>query len=70
MDVEDLVVVRIRHLADKKGLSMNFLADFSGISRGYLSRIMNRKASPTVRTLKKIAEGLEVEVVELFVPGK
>lgn len=66
MDVEDLVILRIRELAEGKRLSMNRLADFAGFDRGHLSRIMNRKSSPTLRTLKKIAAALEVEVAELL----
>jgi len=70
MDVEVLVIVRIRELAAKKGYSMNLLADFSGFSRGHLSRIMNRKASPTLRTLKKIAAALDIEVAALLSPPR
>ena len=50
----------------RKKWSINQLADFSGLGRGYLSDVMNAKKSPTVRTLVKLADALETEVSELF----
>jgi transcriptional regulator with XRE-family HTH domain len=40
-----------------------FVAD---ISKSYLSAILRCKKSPTIRTLAKIAEALEIDVKELF----
>lgn len=50
----------------KKKLSLNHLADFSGIGRGRLSEILSGKSSPTLRTLAKIANALEVKMRDLF----
>lgn len=66
MDSHAVVRKRVRELAKKKGWSMNLLADFAGMSRSNLSRIMNGKQSPTVRTLKRIAETLEVPLKDLL----
>jgi len=66
VDVEDLVLLRIRELARKKGRSVSVLAELAGISRGHMSRLMNRKGSPTLRTLKKLAAELDVEVADLL----
>jgi transcriptional regulator with XRE-family HTH domain len=52
----------------RKGWSVNKLADFSGLGRGYLSDVLTTKKSPTVRTLVKIADALEIEVGDLFEP--
>jgi transcriptional regulator with XRE-family HTH domain len=49
---------RIRDLANAKGLSMNRLADFSGLSRGYVSRLLRAEQWPTLDTLAKLAEAL------------
>lgn len=57
---------RIRHLMRAKGLSVNRLADFSGIGRGRMSEILACKSSPTVRTLGRIADALDVAVADLF----
>ncbi len=66
MDAERLLILRLKELADAKGWSINQLADFSGLSRGHVSKIMRAKTSPSVKTLKKFATGLEVEVIDLF----
>jgi transcriptional regulator with XRE-family HTH domain len=50
----------------RKKWSINQLADFSGLGRGYLSDVLAAKKSPTVRTLAKLADALETEVSELF----
>ena len=55
----------------RKKWSINQLADFSGLGRGYLSDVLAAKKSPTVRTLVKLADALETEVSDLFerLPG-
>ncbi len=42
------------------------LAQKIGISRAYLSQIESGKRNPTIKTLKKIAKALEVEVEVLI----
>jgi transcriptional regulator with XRE-family HTH domain len=49
---------------------LNQLADFSGLGRGYLSDVLTAKKSPTVRTLVKLSEALEIEVGDLFRTGE
>lgn len=66
MDIEAVVASRIKFYAEKRGYSINHLADFAGVSRGYMSEVLRGKYSPTVRLLARIAEALEVEIVELF----
>lgn len=58
-------VARVRQLAKAKGLSVNRLADFAGVSRGYLSRLLRAEQSPTLDTLEKLAEALGVEARDL-----
>jgi transcriptional regulator with XRE-family HTH domain len=60
------VAERIKELADARGLTINRLADFAGMSRGYLSKLLRGEQSPTVRSLERIAAALEVEVRDLF----
>jgi transcriptional regulator with XRE-family HTH domain len=47
---------RIRYLMRGKGLSLNRLADFSGVGRGRMSELLAGKSSPTVRSLGRKAE--------------
>ena len=48
--------------------SVNNLADFSGVARGYVSELLNGRKSPTLNTLARLAEGLDVELRDLFAP--
>jgi transcriptional regulator with XRE-family HTH domain len=57
---------RIKALMAGQGLSVNRLADFSGVGRGRMSEILAGKSSPTVRTLGKIALALATDVRDLF----
>ena len=68
MNVHDTLIHNIKKLASSKGLSVNRLADFAGLSRGYMSTLLRGQNSPTVATLEKIADVLEVEVRDLFEP--
>jgi putative transcriptional regulator len=65
-DPHPTIAKRIKELASKKGWSGNLLADFAGMSRGYLHEVLRGKNSPTVSTLLRIAEALEVEVIDLL----
>jgi transcriptional regulator with XRE-family HTH domain len=50
----------------RKKWSVNQLADFAGVGRGYLSELLRGMKSPTVRTLAKIAAALGVGVRDLL----
>lgn len=59
---------RIRKLRTAKNLTQEKLAQKSGVSLLALQLLEARKPSrsPTLRTLKKLAEGLDIEVSELL----
>jgi DNA-binding phage protein len=61
---------RIQQAAKRKGWSVNQVADFSGLGRGSLSEIMRARRSPTLRTLRKIADALDVDVRDLVPASK
>lgn len=58
--------MRIKDVIKEKGLTINELAEILQINRVSLSSAIN--GNPTVETLTKIANALEVEVWELFTP--
>ena len=60
------LILSVRGQMKRKRWSLNQLADFSGLGRGYLSDVLTAKKSPTVRTLVKLADALEIEVRDLF----
>ena len=55
-------IVRIRM---EKGYTQERLAYESGMSKGFLSEIESGKKSPTIRTLGKIAETLNISLSKL-----
>lgn len=57
---------RIRQVRKARGVTQEALAERIDMSPQYLSRIEGGHQSPSVDTLAKLAESLEVEVWELF----
>lgn len=62
------LAARVRELAKRRRWSQNQLADFAGISRAQMSRVLNGAQSPTLATVVKIAGALEVGLRELLPP--
>lgn len=60
------VVARIRELAKRKRISLNKLADFAGVSRSHLARLLVQARSPTLLTLWRIAAALDANVRDLL----
>lgn len=56
----------IRRLRKQKGMSIQNLADASGVSVGMLSQIERDRANPSLRVITSIREALEVPVSALF----
>lgn len=55
----------IRTLREKKGLSVTDLARASGLSPAHISEIERGRTSPSIRTLEKLAQVLDVQTSEL-----
>ena len=60
--------LRIKEVIKEKGMTITELADKMRINRVNLSNMVN--GNPTVETLNKIADALEVSVTELFEQSK
>ncbi|MGB7094027.1 MAG: helix-turn-helix domain-containing protein, partial [Anaerolineales bacterium] len=60
------VGVRLRELRTERGLSMRALARLSGLSTNALSMVERGKTSPSVSTLYKLSEALEVPITAFF----
>ena len=56
--------LRVKEIIKEKGLTMQEVSDRIGIVRDTLTRQIN--GNPTVETLQKIADALEITVPELF----
>jgi transcriptional regulator with XRE-family HTH domain len=57
---------RVMQIRNQKGITQRELSERSGIAGSYLSRIENRHLEPRPKTLRKIAEALEVPLAEFF----
>ncbi len=64
----DNLVLNLKRLARRRRCSMNRLADAAGVARGALSDILAKRQSPTLTTLQKLADALEVPVGNLLLP--
>ncbi len=65
-EIRVLVAERIRMLASERGVTMIKLADFAGISRRSLHRVLAGEESLTIDRLAKIAAALDVHPRDLL----
>jgi transcriptional regulator with XRE-family HTH domain len=63
------VALAIRTLRQKNGLSQRQLAMRMRVPRTYVSKIENEKATPTLSSLERLAQALEVSVPDLLNGG-
>lgn len=59
---------RVRELRKARNWTLEQAATQAGLARSTLSKIENGQMSPTYDALKKLAEGLEISVPQLFTP--
>lgn len=57
---------RLRSLRRNRGLSLQALSSSSGLSRGFLSQVERNQVTPSVASLSRIAEALNVALDTLF----
>lgn len=67
MNVGQAVRERIAELCEEKHITINKLANISGITQSALNNIMSgRNNSTTISTIQKICDGLEITVTDFF----
>ncbi len=67
MNVGQAVRARIAELCEEKHITINKLANISGITQSTLNNIMSgRNNSTTISTIQKICDGLEITVTDFF----
>ena len=58
---------RIRELCDERNITVNKLATICGITQSTINNILSRRTTkPTVSTIKKICDGLDITLSEFF----
>ncbi len=58
---------KLRQLRSEKGLTLKQVAQKVNCTPAFLSQIENDKASPSIATLKKIAQVFNVRIVDFFI---
>ena len=67
MTLHDVIEQRILELCKQRGITLNKLATICGITQSTLNNIINGGSNnPTVSTIKKICDGLEIHLSEFF----
>ncbi len=67
MNVGQAVRERIAELCEEKHITINKMANISGITQSTLNNIMSgRNNSTTISTIQKICDGLEITVTDFF----
>jgi len=56
----------VRKLRTEKGLTLQQLADMSELTAAYISKIENDKVSPSIHTLKTLADTLNTNITDFF----
>lgn len=67
MSIGEACCQRIHELCDERKISINHLSIIYGITQSTLSNITSgRSKNPTISTIKKICDGLEITLLEFF----
>ncbi len=67
MNIGNAVRLRILELCNENNITVNKLATVCGITQSTLNNIINgRNNSTTVSTIKKICDGLNIEIIDFF----
>lgn len=67
MDTSTAVRQRILELCTQQGITVNRLANLSGVTQSTVNNIVSgRNHSATVTTIKKLCDGLDISLREFF----
>ena len=66
MDIDDLLAERVRELRKEQALTLDALAQRSGVSRSMISLIERGETSPTAAVLSKLADAFNLPLAALF----
>lgn len=65
-----MAVLRLKEIMTLKGMSRDELSSIVEVSPTTISNISSEKNLPTIQLLLKIAEALDVDIRELFIPTR
>ncbi|MCP4022482.1 MAG: helix-turn-helix transcriptional regulator [Desulfobacteraceae bacterium] len=64
---ETIISANLKKIRLQKGLTLQELADRTGLTKGYLSKVERSKKAPPYSTLTKIAAAMGVEVTNILI---
>lgn len=65
-NIKRILADNIRLLRTKKRYSQEAVAELAGIGQNQISEIENEHSNPSLETIVRIANALNVELIELF----
>lgn len=67
MGICQVVVNRINNLCKERNVTPNALSYLSGVSQSTIKSILNGESkNPGIVTLKKLCDGLDINIIEFF----
>ena len=67
MNISEAVKLRILELCQERKITLNKLSTICGLTQSTLNNIIHRSNSnPTIATIKKICDGLEISLIDFF----
>jgi transcriptional regulator with XRE-family HTH domain len=69
MEIDTFLAHRVRDLRKARGLTLEQLAELSGVSRSMISLIERQETSPTAAVLNKLADAFGISLPTLFAGG-
>ena len=62
-----MYINKIKKIREKKGMTLEKLAELSGISAGYLCHLeRGTRKNPSIEVMDRIAKALDKTIIELF----
>ena len=67
MNTREAIVFRLKQLCEERGLTPNGLSNLAGVPQATVKSILNGESqNPGTVTIKKLCDGLEITLGELF----
>ena len=67
MDIKDLIVKRFNELCAERNMTVNELANLSGVTPSTAYSMMDKsRRDVSIRTIKRFCDGLEITLGEFF----
>ena len=66
MNTKELLGLKVKEFRKQRKITQEKLAEIVGVDNGYISKLEVGQNFPSISTLEKIAQALDVELYEFF----